>query len=81
MDERLESACLLPMVNAGGETRGSPAKRPKVDPKAATLAGLTRLNEAEKTSILERLIKDGRLSATKVVSEKLEKRDVRICFM
>ena len=65
------------MVNAGGETRGSPAKRAKVDPKAAALTGLARLNEAEKTSILQRLIKDGRLSATKVVSAVLEKRDAK----
>ena len=55
------------MAKQGAETRGSPAKRAKVDPKAAALAGLSRLNEADKTSILERLIKDARLSATKVV--------------
>ena len=65
------------MAKQGGETSGSPAKRAKVDPKATALAGLSRLNEADKTSILERLIKDARLSASKVVSEELEKRDAK----
>ncbi|CAJ1380892.1 unnamed protein product [Effrenium voratum] len=56
----------------------SPAKRAKVDPKATALAGLSRLNEVGKTSILERLIKDARLSATKVVCEELEKQDAQV---
>lgn len=56
---------------ATGSDGGSPVKRAKVD-KATALAGLSRLNEAEKTAILERLVKDARLSATKVVCEDLK---------
>ena len=54
------------------------AKRLKTDQKSVASKGLARLTEAEKTEILQRLIQDGRLSATKEVCYELDKRGIVI---
>eukprot|EP00931_Biecheleriopsis_adriatica_P088043 TRINITY_DN62437_c0_g1_i1.p1 TRINITY_DN62437_c0_g1~~TRINITY_DN62437_c0_g1_i1.p1 ORF type:complete len:215 (+),score=48.45 TRINITY_DN62437_c0_g1_i1:109-753(+) len=45
--------------------------------KDAALAGLSRLDESQKTAVLEQLIQDSRLSAAKLVTERLVKLDAK----